>query len=325
MSTIASYAQSIAAATPPAGGAAMDQIIIATGGAVILTTALLVLGIGHRNGKIGVLDKIAAHSERVSGMPAWSAVPAGMVAVSLIVALFGMLWDISLHIAKGRDEGPLANPAHYFILFGLFGIFAAGFLAMILPKERIGDTAVRIQEDWHAPLGGVVVLACGAFSLIGFPLDDVWHRLFGQDVTLWGPTHLMLIGGASMTLIGLSILLIEATRANEAAGHPDREKSWARMAQRAALPGGLLIGLSTFQAEFDFSVPQFRFIFQPMLIMLAAGVGLVATRMYLGRGSALMAVAFFLLVRGFLTVTIGPVFGQTTPAMPLYIVSALVV
>ena len=37
----------------------------------------------------------------------------------------------------------------------------------------------------------------------------MWHRLFGQDVTLWGPTHLMLIGGAGMTLIGQAILLRE--------------------------------------------------------------------------------------------------------------------
>ena len=26
------------------------------------------------------------------------------------------------------------------------------------------------------------------------PEDGVSHRLFGQDVTLWGPTHLILIG-----------------------------------------------------------------------------------------------------------------------------------
>ena len=43
-----------------------------------------------------------------------------------------------------------------------------------------------------------------------------------------------------------------------------------------------MIGLSTFQAEFDFGVPQFQLVFQPMLIMLAAGVGLVA-RAHLGR------------------------------------------
>ena len=53
------------------------------------------------------------------------------------------------------------------------------------------------------------MLAASAFALIGFPLDDVWHRIFGQDVTLWGPTHLMLIGGAGLTLIGSSILIIE--------------------------------------------------------------------------------------------------------------------
>ena len=52
-----------------------------------------------------------------------------------------MYWDISLHIDVGRDEGPLANPAHYFILAGLFGIFAAGFIAMVLPKRQPGPDA----------------------------------------------------------------------------------------------------------------------------------------------------------------------------------------
>ena len=62
----------------------------------------------------------------------------------------------------------------------------------------------------------MLICACGAFSLIGFPLDDVWHRLFGQDVTLWGPTHLMLIGGAAMTLVGIAVLTVEGLRANAA-------------------------------------------------------------------------------------------------------------
>ena len=51
---------------------------------------------------------------------------------------------------------------------------------------------------------------------MGFPLDDIWHRIFGQDVTLWGPTHLMLIGGASMTLVGMAVLLVEGLRAERA-------------------------------------------------------------------------------------------------------------
>ena len=92
-----------------------------------------------------------------------------------------------------------------------------------------------------------------------------------------------------------------------------------------ALSGGFLLALSTFQAEFDFGVPQFRFVFQPMLIMLAAGAGLVAIRQWAGRGAALGAVAFFLVVRGGLALAVGPVLGETTPHFPLYVVEALVV
>ena len=40
------------------------------------------------------------------------------------------------------------------------------------------------------------MLVCGAIALLGFPLDAFWHALFGEDVTLWGPTHLFMIGGA---------------------------------------------------------------------------------------------------------------------------------
>ncbi len=311
--------------TEPAGGAAVGQILIATAGASLLTAALLVLGMGHRSGRIAVLGRWAALAERISGLPGWAALPSGIATVSLITAVFGMYWDIALHIGVGRDEGPLANPAHYFILLGLFGIFSAGFFAMVLPTQRPSATAVRLGPDWYAPLGGVLVCACGAFSLLGFPLDDMWHRLFGQDVTLWGPTHLMLIGGAAMTLVGLAVLLVEGLRANVAAGEPERERSWAMKARVVALTGGLMLGLSTFQAEFDFGVPQFRFVFQPMMIMLAAGIGLVAIRQWGGRGAALGAVGFFILVRGTLAVLVGPVLGETTPHLPLYIVEALIV
>lgn len=318
-------APALAQGSEPAGGAAIGQIVIATAGATLLTAALMFLGMGHRSGRVVLLGRWAAFSERVSGLPGWAALPAGIATVSLVTAVFGMYWDIALHIGVGRDEGPLANPAHYFILLGLFGIFTAGFFAMVLPKERPSATAVKLSGDWYAPLGGVLVCACGAFSLLGFPLDDAWHRLFGQDVTLWGPTHLMLIGGAAMTLVGLAVLLVEGLRANAAATPPRRERAYAARARAVALTGGFMLGLSTFQAEFDFGVPQFRFVFQPMLIMLAAGVGLVAVRQWAGRGAALGAVGFFILVRGTLAVLVGPVLGETTPHLPLYIVEALVV
>ena len=63
---------------------------------------------------------------------------------TLICALFGFIWDVSLHIGKGRvTQGHLANPAHYFILVGLFLPFVAGCAAIILPYEKPGPFAIR--------------------------------------------------------------------------------------------------------------------------------------------------------------------------------------
>src|SRR5215207_8535380 len=312
------------AAADPAGGAAIGEVILATGGALVATSLLFALGLGHRAGKTQLLERWSTFAGRVGGLPAWVALPSAIGTASLITALLGMYWDISLHIDQGRDPGPLANPAHYLILFGLFGIFAAGFLSMCIPKETPGPTAVRLFSGWYAPLGGVLMAAAGGFALIGFPLDDVWHRLFGQDVTLWGPTHLMLIGGAAMTLVGLAVLLVEAGAASREAGHRG-ELPWARWMRRVSLPGAFLLGLSTFQAEFDFGVPQFQLIFQPMLIMLAASVSFVAARVWLGRGAALGAALFFLAMRGLMALLVGPVLGEPLPHFPLYIVEAALV
>ena len=314
--------------SPPAGGAAIAEVIGATAGAIILTAALVYIGWAHRTGRTQVLRNVADRMGAIAGAPSWAVLPGNIASIALLVAVFGMYWDISLHIGQGRDEGPLANPAHYFILAGLFGIFAAGFLAVVLPDGKPSRSAIRIAGDWYAPIGGVVLLACGAFALTGFPLDDVWHRLFGQDVTLWGPTHLMLIGGAGLSLLGMATLMVEGGRE----ANPERDDSLAARAMAAiyktrfaGVAGGLLVGLSTFQAEFDFGVPQFRLLFEPVMIAFAAGIALVAARVYAGRGAALVAWIYFVVIRGALTLIVGPVLGEPTPYFPLYAVEALIV
>jgi hypothetical protein len=319
------------AASEPAGGAELSQVIIATAGASIGMLILFTLALGYRSGRGQALGRMSAFSERVSGLPGWAALPSGISAISLQVALLGMYWDIALHIGDGRDAGPLANPAHYLILFGLFGVFAAGVVGMALtPKgEKPGPRPLRLTRDWYVSVGSVLIFAAAAFALIGFPLDDVWHRLFGQDVTLWGPTHLMLIGGAGMTLIGQAILLREGMWARKqglvSSGRGDARLSLITWLRRMGVMGGLLIGLSTFQAEFDFGVPQYRLVLQPVLIALAAGIALVAGRLWIGRGGAIATALFFLALRGIIGLIVGPVLGEPYPTMPLYLGSALIV
>jgi hypothetical protein len=326
--------QPLLAAEPSAGGAAIGQVVLATfliGGAY---AALAILVLRHRSGKGTVLSRVADHASHVSGLPPWAALSIGLATVSLIVALVGMYWDISLHIDNGRDEGPLANIAHYPILLGLMGIFASGWLAIFLPRgdERPGPAPIRLGPGWHAPIGGILIFLCGGFSLVAFPLDDVWHRIFGQDVTLWGPTHLMLLGGAAMTLVGQAVLLTEARWTQRHSTEPDtRDERTRRIgeglvtARRIGICGGLLIGASVYQAEFDFGVPQFRLVFEPAMLALAAAFALTTARIWIGRGGALAAVLMYTVVRGLVSVFVGPVIGQTTPLLPLYLAEALLI
>jgi hypothetical protein len=311
--------------TPPAGGGAVLQIVIGTLAGMVAAGIAAWVIIGHREGRIQLLRNLGAFGERVSGMPGWVAVPVSVHAGGLLIAVFGMYWDIATHIDAGRDEGPFANASHYFILVGLGMIFLAGALACAMPDRKPGVAGVRLPRGLQAPLGGVLIIVSAAVALSAFPLDDLWHRIFGQDVTLWGPTHLLLFGGAALTVIGGFVLIIEGRRAKPVEDVPSRGARALRRFSVVGFAGALLIALSTFQGEFDYAVPQFRLIFHPILLMLAAAGALVAVRIHLGRGGALLAVAFFLVVRGTLTLLVSPGFGHTTIHFPLYIVEALLV
>jgi hypothetical protein len=314
----------LAGQSSPAGGAATSQVVIATAMAIVITLVIAIPLAGHVSGRGRLLARLAEASGRPSRLPGWAALPSDILGTALLVAVFGMYWDVSLHIDNGRDAGPLANPAHYLILFGLFGLFFSGVAAIVLARDEPTASSVRLPNGWHAPIGGLVMAFFGALALIAFPLDDTWHRLFGQDVTLWGPTHLILIGAASFATLGLWVLLTEGRRARPLDAGDRSAALWSRLGE-LVVPGSLLIGLSTFQAEYDFGLPQFRLVLAPVLIMLAGGVALVAARVRSGPGGALFAVGLYLAVRAGIAALVGPALGQTTTHFPLYLAEAAVV
>ena len=310
------------AASSEGGGAALDQVIGMSVAAAVVSAGLLWVGYLHRNRKITWLTRLSEAFGRRFKRPPWVALPLALFIATLICALFGFIWDVSLHIGNGRDPGPLANPAHYFILFGLFLLFVAGMLAVVLPYDKPGPAAVRITRNWYAPEGGILMAGCGLYALTGFPLDDIWHRIFGQDVTLWGPTHLMMIGGAGFSTLTAVLLEYEgrlATREQE-----QRDGIGLKFVQYLGF-GGVIVGMSVFQIEFDFGVAQFRQVFQPMLIAAAAALGLVAARMTMGRGAAIAAALLSILLRGGVALIVGPILGSPINWFPLYLGPAVVV
>ncbi|MCW3002555.1 MAG: hypothetical protein JWQ20_1853, partial [Conexibacter sp.] len=326
-----------AAADTPSAGAPLEQVLIASVFAGLTTAVLLALIMRHRSGRSTLLTRAGTLSARTLGMEPWAALPFVIGTVALAAGAFGVFWDISLHIDVGRDPGPLANPAHYFILFALYGVFAAGLVSCALHEraERPSPVALRVPGalGLTVPVGGALLIGCGAFALTGFPLDDFWHRMFGQDVTLWGPTHLVMINGAILSVPVLAILSLEARRARLAADPAPQDAAHAHEAQaisraeqivRTLLPSALLFAIAFWATEFDWGIPQFRVVWHPLLLALAGALALTTGRIVLGRGGALRVVATYLLMRGAVEVGVW-ILGRSVPSMPLFVVEAVVI
>ena len=102
---------------------------------------------GHRSGKVPYLGRAANFTERASGLPGWAALPAALALVSLLVALLGMYWDISLHIDVGRDpEGQTYARRQSFAL-DQFQTGAGGFPLTLGPSSLdVASASGRVDE-----------------------------------------------------------------------------------------------------------------------------------------------------------------------------------
>lgn len=264
-------------------------------------------------GPLGGLQRIGRGLTRLTGIPGWAAIAIGQSLFALLVAGVGFYSDVAWHIALGRDEKLFTAP-HTAILLGLIGILAAavfGTIVATLDGWERGWHVAGFRVPWSMlPLG-----ALGVGAVSGFPMDEIWHAAYGVDVTMWSPTHMLMILGASFT--GLAGWLVLADT-----GVRPADNRWARFLHGFAA-WLTLQGLVASQGEFSFGVPQFPQIFQPLLISMAAGLGLVAIRLVLGQGRALLMAAIFL---GTQFLSIGGDSGPVeTRHGATFIVSALVV
>ena len=93
----------------PAGGAAIGEVILASGGALIATAVLLYLGWAHRSGRTNLLRRLSAFVAKDTGLASWAALPSMIAAVSLLIAVLGMYWDIS-PCTSTTDATPAPSP-----------------------------------------------------------------------------------------------------------------------------------------------------------------------------------------------------------------------
>ena len=129
-------APAYAQGTEPAGGAAVGQVVIATAGASLLTVALLVLGMGHRSGRIALLGRGAAFAERVSGLPGWAALPSGSPRRRCSPPCSGCTGTSRCTSTSAATRGRWPTPRTTSSSPACSGSSAPASSPMVLPKER---------------------------------------------------------------------------------------------------------------------------------------------------------------------------------------------
>ena len=165
----------------------------------------------------------------------------------LLQTELGLAWDREWHTIVGRDQ--FFTPPHDLMYTGIGG---AGLIVLILvltstvrywrKAPGVDETStVGIFGIFHAPLGYIITGFGALIAFIAAPLDNYWHELYGIDITLWTPFHIMgTIGGI---LAGFGLLY---TLASEAAIDRQSEQPGRRFLGFSSLEWAMLILVSGF-------------------------------------------------------------------------------
>lgn len=155
-----------------------------------------------------------ASGSRIEAMPAVGErrlrrITAWLLLIFLIQGELGAVWDREWHAYVGRDQ--FWTPPHTLIYSCVSG---AGLLALAIvlietfryrrKAAGVNNTStVPIFGIFHAPLGFAVIGFGALLALIAAPLDNYWHELYGIDIALWAPFHMMGVTGGLIGILGI--------------------------------------------------------------------------------------------------------------------------
>ena len=131
-----------------------------------------------------------------------------------IVFLEGTSWDIQWHTFIGRDRTLI--PPHLMMLSGVALSGISGLLAVLIESwwarrnTLIAQCGVGFAEIFSGPLGAYIVGFTALTAAVAFPLDAYWHALYGIDVAIWAPFHIMFIASMGLVALGAAYMLSSA-------------------------------------------------------------------------------------------------------------------
>ncbi|MCA9835441.1 MAG: hypothetical protein KC422_00935 [Trueperaceae bacterium] len=242
-----------------------------------------------------------------------------VLALGTLSGVLGIYWDIAWHIDKGRDS--FFTPPHNFIYSAMLIVLVMAVYTLIRDRR---------QSHLHFKLGslrlqpGIIIVALGAAITLFFaPADDLWHRLFGADITLWAPMHLIgLLGLTLATLGGFIATQIEADL------NPEQKRLFQNLSIYFAIM--FLAWCMLLLAEYEFGVPVFpMWVGIALLSALPSFILFLIAKLrpflYAATLTSLGFTLFRLLIAAWLIFSDSRLdwAGETRPAIPLLIVTGI--
>lgn len=274
----------------------LDNVSGAVGG----LAALLAIALLWRRRPPKATTALSPHEKPVLAL--WIAA-GGALAMPL-----GGYWDIAFHMDAGREG--LFSPPHRLIYAGiLLSLFVIGASLLRRPAGK------GWREHWTSDPFAFAAGIAAALQLSSAPFDELWHNLFGLDVSVWSPPHALLIFGAIAVCLCLSGLAV-------------RGAGPAVDAARVLALAGAMLAADVFLAESVYEFPSWHvsqqrhaLIFVALELIAASLVASVAVRVVRTRFAATASLAVFLALRGALYPFLALLAVKATPAFPLWLVA----
>lgn len=228
----------------------------------------------------------------------------------LLQAELGLAWDRNWHVFIGRDRFWI--PPHVMMYTGLGGAGVVALLVVLLETIRYrqkrpgvsAESTIALCGIFHAPLGFTLVGFGALIDLVAAPFDNYWHILYGIDVTLWSPFHVMGTIGGLLTGVGLAYAFASEAVITRRQVPPARRfagfcaSEWGALLLLAAF---IEVALPPLSAFVSIPVGGAAILTYPLGLILAGNGTLAAALRFTGRLSAMFVVALLSLLLALLT------------------------